>query len=282
MSGYIKLHRSINEWGWKRDPKMVALWVHLLVNANHKPSRFRGHDVPKGGMIFGINSLAQQTGLSPRSVRTSLKHLENDKQISIKTTNKFSILVIENWDKFQTSDIQTTNKNDEERHSNDIQTTTSKEGKKERKDIDDDCYARAHTDEKTNRDSSADKIKKIYQWCESELADRIGVPLIIAPVAAWVAWGADLELDVQPVVRKWKAQNPEKPIRSLKWLDDQIASSIDQRSASPPPPPAPGASAAPYSGGYPQSISRAVLKEFMHELQQRKGEESGSGAVHHH
>ena len=33
-NGWIKIHRKLLEWEWADDPNMVALWIHLLLNAN--------------------------------------------------------------------------------------------------------------------------------------------------------------------------------------------------------------------------------------------------------
>lgn len=54
-------------------------------------------------------------------------------------------------------------------------------------------------------------------------------PYIAAPVYAWLDWGADLEKDVKPIVERYIASKRTPP-KSLTWLNDQIAASIEQRS----------------------------------------------------
>lgn len=131
--GWIKLHRKIDGWEWKSNPKTLSLFVHLLITANYEPSRYRGYDIPAGSVAIGLNALSEQTGLSVRGVRTALKHLKTTNEVTIKTTNHFSIVSITKWNEYQGNDkqidIQTTNK----RQTNDKPVTTSKETKKERR-----------------------------------------------------------------------------------------------------------------------------------------------------
>lgn len=68
------------------------------------------------------NSISTATGLSDRKIRTSIKRLEIDQQIVVKSTNKYSIVTICNYDRYQAvedierptnvqqTDQQTTNK----------------------------------------------------------------------------------------------------------------------------------------------------------------------------
>lgn len=125
---WIKLSRSLNDWEWKERPLTLALWIHILTNVNFKPSRYQGHEIPVGSMVAGVSKLSERTGLSPRQVRTALEHLKQQ-EVTIKTTNKFSIISVTKWKEYQEGDKQPTIK----RQTNDKQPTTSKEGKKERR-----------------------------------------------------------------------------------------------------------------------------------------------------
>lgn len=116
MSGWIKLHRQLTEWEWFKDHKTFHLFTYILLSANHEKTRFMGHDIPAGAFVSGLLSMAENTGLSQQNIRTSLKKLSDTGEITIKTTNKFSIISIVNWKKYQdankqlTNDQQTTNK----------------------------------------------------------------------------------------------------------------------------------------------------------------------------
>jgi hypothetical protein len=88
------------------------------------------------------DSLAKTLKLSVRSVRTALEHLKSTNEVTIKTTNKFSIITVIWFDKYQTQEIKTTKKTTSKttnnRPSNDQQPTTlreEEEGKKEKNNI---------------------------------------------------------------------------------------------------------------------------------------------------
>lgn len=76
--------------------------------------------------------------MSERRIRTCLQHLENLENLTIKTTNKFSIITINNWDTYQSdettndqqSDQQATSKrpaNDHKQESKEVKERKNKE-----------------------------------------------------------------------------------------------------------------------------------------------------------
>ena len=99
--GYIKLFRSMTTWEWYQDANTTRVFLHLLLNANWEDSRYRGYDIPRGSVVTGLHSLSESLGISIKSVRTALKHLKSTGEVTIKTTNRFSIVTIANWEKFQ-------------------------------------------------------------------------------------------------------------------------------------------------------------------------------------
>lgn len=107
--GWVKLHRGLGEWEWFQDRNTLQLFIFLLINANHKENKWRGSVVPKGCLITGRKSLSEKLGLSEQQVRTSLNKLKSTSEITIKTTSKFSLIKINNWDTYQ-QDNQQSNK----------------------------------------------------------------------------------------------------------------------------------------------------------------------------
>lgn len=99
--GYIKLFRSMTNWEWYQDANTTRVFLHLLLNANWEDSRYRGYEIPRGSVVTGLHSLSESLGISIKSVRTALKHLKSTGEVTIKTTNRFSIVTIANWEKFQ-------------------------------------------------------------------------------------------------------------------------------------------------------------------------------------
>ena len=101
MDGYIKIHRKFLEWEWYDDTNTKSVFLHLLLNANIKPSRYRGLEVQAGSLICGEDSLANQLSMTRQQIRTALKKLESTGEITRKSTNKFSIVTICKWSNYQ-------------------------------------------------------------------------------------------------------------------------------------------------------------------------------------
>lgn len=132
-AGFVKLHRSITEWEWYSDVNTCRLFLHLLLTANYKPTKFQGHDVPAGGVVTGYPALAAQTGLSVKSVRTAIKHLKSTGEVAVNSTTKFSIITMTNWEAYQQEGSQPALQGAGKGQATGSQGATSKEGKKERK-----------------------------------------------------------------------------------------------------------------------------------------------------
>lgn len=107
--GWLKLHRKLNEWEWIDDPNTFCLFMHCLLMANRKPSKYRGHDILVGGFVTSYDSLSNRSGLSVQQVRTALKKLIKSEVVTSKTTSNFSIISILKWDIYQ-DDQQADNK----------------------------------------------------------------------------------------------------------------------------------------------------------------------------
>jgi hypothetical protein len=80
----------------------------MLASHEKKKFPFNGSDVEiePGEFITGIYRLAEQTCLSPRKVRTALDYLKTTSRLTIKTSNRFSLVKINKWHDYQTNDKQ--------------------------------------------------------------------------------------------------------------------------------------------------------------------------------
>lgn len=133
---YIKLFRKMLTWEWYTDANTVRVFLHILLKANYTTSRYKGHEIPAGSCVFGRKAWADELGLTEQQIRTAIKHLKTSGEITIKTTNKFSVVTIENWGKWQLLD-GAINQQDNQQVTNNQPTsnqqlTTSKEIKKVR------------------------------------------------------------------------------------------------------------------------------------------------------
>jgi len=92
------------EWEWYTNSDMVHLFIHLLINANHKDGLWNGTEVKRGQFVTGYLSLSRHTGISIRTIRTCIKRLKSTSEITIQTTNKYSIITINKYDSYQFDD----------------------------------------------------------------------------------------------------------------------------------------------------------------------------------
>lgn len=137
MEGWIKLYRVLKEWEWYKDSHMVHLFIHLLLSANRQDGKWRGIEVKRGQLITGRIELSNETGISQRSIRTCIERLKSTNELTIKTTNKYSIITICKYEDYQ-SEKQTIDQQDDNQPTNnrptiDQQSTTNKKEEKEKK-----------------------------------------------------------------------------------------------------------------------------------------------------
>jgi len=137
-NGFIKIHRRLLDWQWYQSTNHVRLFVHILLTANYKETAWRKEKIMPGQLLTGLNQLSANTSLSIQSVRTVLKDLISTNEITIKTTNKYRIITVINWNLYQDTNKQANNQ-----LTNNQQTTNNiqeyKECKKE-KNIEYSCY----------------------------------------------------------------------------------------------------------------------------------------------
>jgi len=101
MEGFIILHRKFLEWEWYRNPATKDVFLHCLFKANWKQKRWEGKIIERGQFITGRFILSAETGLSVQQVRTALEKLQSTGEITVKTTNEYSIITVCKYDSYQ-------------------------------------------------------------------------------------------------------------------------------------------------------------------------------------
>lgn len=104
--GYIRLYRSLIDWKFYGDPIAMALWVHILLEANWQEKWWRGIQIDRGSFITSEVKLAEELQISRNTVRKWLKRFESDGQISIESTNKFTRINVINYSNFQDQEAE--------------------------------------------------------------------------------------------------------------------------------------------------------------------------------
>ena len=107
MIGYIKLHRKILEWEWYDDANTFRLFIHCLIEANHKDKEWRGINICRGQFHTSIGSLATKLKLSDKAIRIALDKLVKTKEVIIKRASNGTMITICNYDSYEETEGQT-------------------------------------------------------------------------------------------------------------------------------------------------------------------------------
>lgn len=108
LNGYIKLYRKLIQWGWYQDNVVKSLFLHCLLTASFKDFAWMGRNLKAGQFVTSRKHLAEDLGFTEMQIRTALKKLESTEEITIETTNRFTIITVMNWENYQ-SDNDTNN-----------------------------------------------------------------------------------------------------------------------------------------------------------------------------
>lgn len=134
---WIKVYRKLKDWEWYKTDHMVRIFLHIILSANHRLGKWQGVDIFPGQWVTGRKTLSNETGISEQSCRTCIKRLISTGEITIKSTNRFSVITVVNWSHYNgdrhestsNSTIQLTNN----QPATNQQLTTNKNEKKEKK-----------------------------------------------------------------------------------------------------------------------------------------------------
>lgn len=129
--GWIKLHRKLKSWEWYSDINTSRLFIHLLLSVNSVQGEHQGTVISVGCVKTGRKELAKQTGLSEQQVRRSIKNLQKTGDITINSTNKYSLITIVKWGEYQSSPEKATNKRADKQPTNAPANNHKQEVKKE-------------------------------------------------------------------------------------------------------------------------------------------------------
>lgn len=109
-NGRIDLHRSLTKWRWYKNGNTMRLFIHLLLTVNWKDDDFEQITMRRGQRVASRRSLAEETGMTEREIRTALNHLISTGEVTSKSYTKYTVITIENYDRYQAPTSKTTSK----------------------------------------------------------------------------------------------------------------------------------------------------------------------------
>ncbi|HHJ5257742.1 TPA: DnaD domain protein [Staphylococcus aureus] len=119
MTGWISIDRSIqNHWLFKekRTFSKFEAWIYLLMEANRSKAKVPiGNQivtVERGQRLTSILTLSDLFNWSRFKVKTFLDLLESDGMLEVKTTSKYTLITIVNYDFYQSEQGRNQHQND--------------------------------------------------------------------------------------------------------------------------------------------------------------------------
>lgn len=119
MTGWISIDRSIqNHWLFKekRTFSKFEAWIYLLMEANHSKAKVPiGNQivtVERGQRLTSVLTLSDLFNWSRFKVKTFLDLLESDGMLEVKTTSKYALITIVNYDFYQSEQGRNQHQND--------------------------------------------------------------------------------------------------------------------------------------------------------------------------
>jgi hypothetical protein len=105
MSGWIKVHRQLQEhWVWSK-PEYLKWWLDILMSANIEPKKvlIKGQllEVNRGEVIYSYETWANRWKINKSKVLRFLKMLEKDSMIVLKSETVTTRLTICKYDTYQ-------------------------------------------------------------------------------------------------------------------------------------------------------------------------------------
>ena len=103
--GWIKIHRALLDHWSSSEPEAMAVWIRMLCEANFEEKTTLIHGqlvtVKRGQLIFGLEKFSARSGVSIKKLRRIVDMLVSDGMLGRQVMQRFSMLTITCYDKYQ-------------------------------------------------------------------------------------------------------------------------------------------------------------------------------------
>lgn len=105
-NGWIKAFRSLQDWQWWSDEKMVKFFLYLLMNANTRDTYLDGVLIPRGSLTVSYSIMARDCNFSVKQLRGMLDKLIRTGEVAKQVTSKYTVITVNNYSHYQSGDKQ--------------------------------------------------------------------------------------------------------------------------------------------------------------------------------
>lgn len=88
------------DWEWYENTNVFRLFYHCLLHTNLEDKRYCGREIKAGQFVSSITRISAETGLTESQVRTALKKLKDTGYISTKSTNKYTLYTVNEYQNY--------------------------------------------------------------------------------------------------------------------------------------------------------------------------------------
>lgn len=127
MNGRIAIDRQIMEWEWWGDINVFRLWMVILMLANWQDKKWQGKTIKRGSFVTSYASLSEASGLTLQQTRTAINKLKSTGEIEQIVTNKYQVIIVANYEKYQENFGNANNQITDNQQSNNNQSTNNQQ-----------------------------------------------------------------------------------------------------------------------------------------------------------
>lgn len=97
MAEYVKLNKNITTFEWFQRHTPLVVYIALNCMANDEDGVDKGVSVKRGQVVTTLATLSATCGLTTSKIRTALMRLQKSGNISVETTNSYSVVTINDY-----------------------------------------------------------------------------------------------------------------------------------------------------------------------------------------
>lgn len=127
MNGRIAIDRRIMDWEWWGDMNVFRLWMVILMLANWQDKQWQGKTIKRGSFVTSYASLSEASGLTLQQTRTAINKLKSTGEIEQIVTNKYQVIIVVNYEKYQENFGNANNQITDNQQSNNNQITINQQ-----------------------------------------------------------------------------------------------------------------------------------------------------------
>lgn len=131
---FIKLDRNILNWGWFQQGETLKMFLYFILTASIRDRQWQGVALKRGQLVTSIRQLADKLQMTPRGVRTSLNRLKSTGEVTQQSTNRYTVITVNNYDKYQSSGTPGGKRPAQDRQAGGTAAAQEQEYKKDQKD----------------------------------------------------------------------------------------------------------------------------------------------------